>query len=147
MDDPRKENSGQAAISLCACISRYFHHRTPQEEGIRVLFQADAPQMNPDGERRSCSCVLHFALPDGTRADGELCVENVGGNMYAVEARLSNDRPRTFSVCLVTTSTAACDTSARQVGAFLLDGIKRATGERLLRETSMKSFETAPPSR
>lgn len=147
MDDLRKENSGQAATSLCACITQYFHQQVPEEQGIRVHFEADAPQTSQALAGHDCRCALSFALPDGTYVEGELRVENVGGNMYAVEARLSDDRPRTFSICLVTASIAACDTSARQVGAFLLDGIKRLIGERWLREASLEFEEKRDASR
>lgn len=131
--EERRTKAMTATEAMFERIRRFFAEQAPSEQAIQIAVDTSQSQVMPEDEQPRRA--LRFTLPDGTLLEGHYRIVNVGGNMYQVEAGIG-DRSGRFSISLPDATLAADGMYSRPVCEFMLEEIKRITGEHYLRSSS-----------
>ncbi len=140
MDEQKQAQSEKAARALCDRLVHFFAEQVPRKEAINV--EVHMGEQQTCGEDNASRSSLRFVLPDGTMLDGRLCVENVGGNMYCVDASVE-DHSETFSISLPEAEMGAEGNYGKEICDYVFEEVKRSAGEIFLRETSSQSGQAS----
>ena len=134
MFNPRvkEEHAERAADVLVGSLKRTLDDPTLHKRRIDIC--VERAEERPYQEGRGAERVLHLDVAKDLRLKGRLCVQNHGGNVYRVHARMGDGERLQWQMCIPELK-APHDALEKHTGDFsqgVLLELKRIYGERAM---------------
>jgi hypothetical protein len=139
MDERQQVQNSRVLDALRRHVEQFLEQQTPREEAIRITVEPGVARQAAESDGMHLG--LTFLPPEAPEMSGSLRLENTGGNMYAVEARVE-DHSRSFSVSVPDEMLEMGEPFGSDILHYLLDQVKRISGERTLRDATANSSDS-----